>query len=106
MRNTDLLNMYVVMTNPSFPKPKIQNFINNNIGRIVKASDNNTEILVGYEYNNLKNFSFDDSDLFWEFFNFHISNTYALPFHIDEILKYPKNKQDLEYLIESKKYNL
>jgi hypothetical protein len=86
---------------------KILNFLENNIGQYVRYITNKKEVVDNFryviEYNNipfeLSNYSYTFS------YEIDIPNI-CMRVDRDEIIFNSKNKEDLEAIIQSKKYNL
>jgi len=93
------------------------NFLNKNIGILVKIDKNKDkfEVYDNYkvkfdeefdyysQWNNLA-ISFDNNLSSVEFDDDHVNNVAS--FYLDEIDHWSKNKEDLEHIVQAKKYNL
>jgi len=87
-----------VICDPDFRN--LFNFINNNIGQIINYPSTTDKYVIKYE---------NVPESIYSFFDVNISlsgHTYKRYFQRDEIIYWSKNKEDLEHLIQSKKYNL
>ena len=95
-------NDYVIINyNPSNSDLKstdykiFENFINNNIGKIIDAHS----IYIYVTYENIP-------DIILDRFSTWGNPLYYYIFQYDNVFAYSKNKKELKYIINSRKYNL
>lgn len=88
---------YVVLKMWVHPDDRLVNFINNNVGQILKLTSLNISMIVEYENVPTK---------IQKHFNVIGNNKFSRPFHTNEIEYHTKNIKELELMITTNKYNI
>jgi hypothetical protein len=86
---------------------KIIDFIENNVGQYVRYITNNKEVVDNFRYViEYENVSFELSNYSYTFSYERDIPNICMRVDRDEIIKYSKNKEELETIINANKYNL
>ena len=82
-----------------------ENYINNNIGQVIKVENKFKRVIYQCKYEASNKFSrkYNDSSLFYEENDTYYIN---MAFEIFDMRKFSSDKKDLEALLTAKRYNL